>query len=149
MESSTQESVTFCAEEAERQGRGPIQVAWMVEAWLYATEHPLTTSTDEKLRVIKMLGHLVERENPKDNWRRYNVRVGDRICPNVAEVPDLMTRWAARLFDMKPSEAYYEFELIHPFVDGNGRVGKIIFNSLADRMKNPFMPPDFFNCANP
>lgn len=144
-----QEIVTFCAEEVERQGRGPIQVAWMIDAWVYAMEHPLTTMIDEKLRVIKLLGHLVEHENPKDQWRRFNVRVGDRICPNVSEVPDLMTRWANRLCDMKPSEAYYEFEMIHPFVDGNGRVGKIIFNSIADRMKTPFMPPNFFNCANP
>lgn len=142
--------VNFCAEEVERQGRGPIQVAWMVEAWMCAADRWFKARRYSTLdRLIIELGNKVEHENPDDNWRQLNVRVGSRICPNVAEVPDLMDRWIENLVKMAPAEAYFEFEMIHPFADGNGRVGKIVFNSLCDSMSTPQMPPNFFNCANP
>jgi fido (protein-threonine AMPylation protein) len=50
---------------------------------------------------------------------------------------------------MTPDEAYLEFEEIHPFVDGNGRAGKIIFNWLADSLGDPKMPPNFWGIYNP
>lgn len=44
---------------------------------------------------------------------------------------------------------YYEYEEIHPFVDGNGRSGKILYNYLLGRLDDPIMPPNFFGSANP
>lgn len=145
----TQAIVTFCAEEVERQGRGPVQVAWMVEAWMYAAARTFRGAEDPTRRLLQMLGHLVERENNKETWRQFNVRVGRHVCPNVAEVPDLMVRWIRNLRAMTPEEAYKELMEIHPFVDGNGRVGKIVYNALKGTLDKPQMPPNFFNCANP
>ena len=45
---------------------------------------------------------------------------------------------------MTPEEAYKEFQIIHPFEDGNGRVGKIIYNKLKNSLDNPTFPPIFF-----
>jgi fido (protein-threonine AMPylation protein) len=45
--------------------------------------------------------------------------------------------------------AYREFQTIHPFRDGNGRTGKILYNYLRGTLADPVMPPNFFNCANP
>ena len=45
--------------------------------------------------------------------------------------------------------AYYNFEKIHPFGDGNGRTGKIILNWLNDSLESPVMPPNFWDCSNP
>jgi len=55
----------------------------------------------------------------------------------------------AAAHDGTPAEAYREFQEIHPFRDGNGRVGKIVFNLLNGTLHDPQMPPNFFNCANP
>lgn len=44
---------------------------------------------------------------------------------------------------------YYEYENIHPFRDGNGRSGKILYNYLLGTLENPQMPPNFWGGNNP
>lgn len=153
MSEITQPIVQFCAEEVERQGRGPIQVAWMVDAWAIAiAEWPRRSKeVGSLLALLIMLGNRVEKRNAEDSFRGVGVRVGTRICPNAHEVLDLMRGWARNVLsaEMTPEEAYKELMLIHPFVDGNGRVGKIVYNALRGSLDKPEMPPNFFNCANP
>jgi fido (protein-threonine AMPylation protein) len=43
---------------------------------------------------------------------------------------------------MAPLEAYVEYEEIHPFVDSNGRTGKIILNYLNGTLLDPIFPPN-------
>lgn len=139
--------IQFCAEEVERQRRGPIQVWWMCEAWDYAggAADDLPYGRLPSLIQIQRLGKLVEHDaNTGTSWRSCNVRVGLHVAPQYREVPDLMSRWCANLDAMTPAEAYKEFELIHPFQDGNGRVGKIIYNWLKGTLDDPVMPPNFF-----
>lgn len=44
---------------------------------------------------------------------------------------------------------YFEYEQIHPFSDGNGRTGKILYNYLLDSMDDPVLPPNFFGTKAP
>lgn len=87
----------------------------------------------------------------KPEWRGYyrlnakqNVQVGGRICPDYTLVGDLMEDWLQSYGDWsKPYsalDAHVEFELIHPFVDGNGRTGRMLVNWAMYRRKNPIVP---------
>lgn len=145
MRNPSVEIVRFCAEEVQRQGRGPIQVADMVDAWLLAMR---AYSHYPSLKLIQNLGHLVEPLFNDGGWRNVGVRVGDHVAPHPAEVSSRMERWFKALPDMTPAEAYREFEEVHPFRDGNGRVGKIVFNFLNKTLEKPTMPPNFFGCLN-
>lgn len=161
----TLEIVRYCAEEVDRQGRGPIQVFNMLDAWQHAicSNVSLCPMNSEEWRLhLLRWAHLVEpTQNPwieRDiertrlvygGWRKCNVRVGSRCCPNPAKLPGLLKELVERFDELPPEEAYREFELIHPFVDGNGRVGKILMNALKGTLEHPVMPPNYFSSANP
>lgn len=139
------EVIKYCAEEVKRQGRGAVEVYNMCDAWHYA----MGSEWAAPLIDIALLGALVEPSRNGGSFRKVGVMVGDRICPPAEEVFDLMERYIDNLKRMAPAEAYKEFELIHPFVDGNGRVGKIIFNWCNGTLAAPVMPPNFWGIANP
>lgn len=65
-------------------------------------------------------------------WRTCGVMVGGRVCPPWREVPSLHMMWLATWFAANTEErikqAHIIWEKIHPFVDGNGRTGRMIMN---------------------
>ena len=89
----TRKIVRFCAEEVCRQGRGPIQVSWMVDAWMAAADMwpDCMQNDDALLQAVILLGSHVEERNPLENFRGVGVRVGDHICPSPAEVPSVLS----------------------------------------------------------
>jgi len=83
-------------------------------------------------------------------WREVLVRVGDDIPPSPDDLPRLMTRWWSSVSKAAQDERehlsldkawFYHnaFECIHPFIDGNGRVGRLILNQLALLSDNPWV----------
>jgi Fic family protein len=133
----------FCAEEVERQGDELASVADMFDAWCHALSVRKVTEIN-----VRAWGMLVKPIND-GCWRKCGVRVGSHIAPPPQEVPRLMQRWIENLPNMTPEQAYKEFQLVHPFRDGNGRVGKIVYNLLSGSLEDPKLPPNFFNCSNP
>lgn len=70
-------------------------------------------------------------------YRDYNVRVGSYIAPVWKEVVRLMNGLITFINsekNMNPVElsaiAHYRFERIHPFGDGNGRIGRLLMNYI-------------------
>jgi len=69
--------------------------------------------------------------NHAGNFRTSNVRVGEHIAPQAQLVPQLMKQlfeWLKNSDEhilLKSCIFHYEFEFIHPFVDGNGRIGRL------------------------
>lgn len=70
-------------------------------------------------------------------YRNISVRIsgGSVILPNPMKVPDLMAEFEKYLKEEKDVikraiMAHFKFVSIHPFVDGNGRVGRLIMNLI-------------------
>jgi hypothetical protein len=139
--------IEYVTEEVRRQGHDVTQldgierVAWMLFAWSYALSH-----ADRKpdLGDVIPLGTKVERCKNSRGYRQCAVRVGIYVCPDCREVSRLLVQMFKHRDDMTPLEFYREFEQIHPFVDGNGRTGKILFNWLNGTLLEPIFPPNDF-----
>lgn len=71
-------------------------------------------------------------------FRNCNVYIGGKIAPNPHLASAMLDNWLLDHANAKTEEeikkAHIEFEHIHPFEDGNGRVGRIIIN--WQRLKN-------------
>lgn len=80
-------------------------------------------------------------------YRTVQVFVGSSIPPKPQDVPDKMAgllRWhSINKKNLHPlvlaSYFHTEFEKIHPFVDGNGRVGRLLMNFILHKNKFPMI----------
>lgn len=124
---------------------------------------------------IKRIGSIVEPHENKNGFRTLWVQVGSDVKENpefidkdldtllylyyegvLKEYPNL--GFGSPNFPLWDTEKkqeltdidyfYYYYETIHPFFDGNGRSGKIIYNYLKGTLDNPVLPPNFWG-GNP
>lgn len=114
------------------------------QAWLWFKTQELTLETIQQLQGMIMQEHLKKMSWALGKWRTVDVRVGFRICPDWRMVPTLMYAW--RVADGEPQtelraiQSHVEFEKIHPFVDGNGRAGRMILNYQVQKLGlKPFL----------
>lgn len=84
------------------------------------------------IRAINVLelGRLINQQ-PNLSWRVVKVHFANG---NEGVDPHHIDRLIRQLIDnqenLTPEEFYWEFERIHPFHDGNGRVGAILYSLL-------------------
>ena len=100
---------------------------------------PITTETVLSLHHLMMDGVLPD----AGQWRvgYVHIRGADYTPPHPREVPQLMTDWVTWLDDdsqtyspvLRAALAHVVFETIHPFSDGNGRVGRLLLNLMLMR----------------
>ncbi|HEY3854208.1 MAG TPA: Fic family protein [Verrucomicrobiae bacterium] len=126
-----------------------------VNAWREVSNYKRALSSGtEKLKSLPFCGRLIrelheilmngvrgEHLTP-DEWRTKQNAIGSDwrfVPPPVTEVQNCITALEKYLNDDKSSKydplikaylAHYQFEAIHPFPDGNGRIGRVILSLM-------------------
>lgn len=114
---------------------GVIEVYESIENFNY-------TSMDDMFQAHSILMKDVLK-NPS-LFRDVNVGVGNHIAPPANQIPKLMKNLFSWLknSDEHPlvvsSIFHYEFEFIHPFIDGNGRMGRFWQTLILNSYKKVF-----------
>lgn len=94
--------------------------------------------------------HALPEEDP-GNWRRHEIHQfpGGMKPPSFTDVDVLMTDWVADVnalptsppeglpFPERLAALHSRFEGIHPFLDGNGRTGRLVLNLILVRLGYP------------
>lgn len=107
-------------------------------AWEYLINEPkINGGVILKTHKILML-HQKLLPNERGYWRRCEVTIGGRMGKPWRYVPDLMAQWVERTqlqidypgsrIENDIKENHVAYETIHPFVDGNGRTGRMFLN---------------------
>lgn len=78
-------------------------------------------------------------------YRNVDVFIGRQICPSAALIPELIDFWfhftkkMIEQSDLEPLKiawiSHHMFEVIHPFIDGNGRTGRLLLNKILSELR--------------
>lgn len=88
------------------------------------------------------------------HYRKLSVKVGNLVPPPAQHVPDLMAELErfintdeSLLPIVKAGLAHVQFETIHPFLDGNGRIGRLLIVLMlieSGVLSEPILYPSYY-----
>jgi hypothetical protein len=148
--SSSQKVARHCALECWNQRSGELSVSWMFDAWIFAMTYGIGRGFFGEPKIIvptvdfiHRVGELVEptKNIGINNFRKVPVIINGKVIVVTDFEENLNNLIKNGWFRENAEEFYSEFEDIHPFIDGNGRVGNILFNVLKGTLGDPVMPP--------
>lgn len=137
--------IKWAAEECERQQSGELSVANLCNALSFARDI-WDRQLVLRLNYIRLLGKLVEPEKNNRGFRETPIHFFDMTTALPAhQIVSALESLINNGNQLSPTEWYTEFEKIHPFVDGNGRVGAILWNRKNGTLNKPVSPPNVFH----
>lgn len=139
--------IEFCAIECQLQISGEHSVSWMCRAWSMA-KLGASLGARPTPDLIEDLGILVEPVKNAGGFRKAGVRVGRDVKGDWMLVPGQIEQLClehAHGIPMPHTEWFRRYEEVHPFIDGNGRTGQILFNWLNGTLDAPVWAPNFWN----
>lgn len=87
-------------------------------------------------------------------YRKQSVSVGNHVPPPASEVPRLMSELEKYINEpsdlpplIKAGLAHVQFETIHPFLDGNGRIGRLLIVLMlieSGLLEAPILYPSYY-----
>jgi hypothetical protein len=156
---------------------GGIRVDWMMRAWDYARDKAKTGVRPDP-DDIQRLAAYIEPDGNRLGWRLVGVTIAGQSGAPAGMVPYLMEVLYSRVYAVEPVQGlkgassgeyrssweafekltadiqttddwYLAFEAVHPFVDGNRRTGKVLYNWLLGTLDDPVLVRDYFGGGNP
>ena len=122
--------------------------AWSEGEWISLTElRQVHAVAMEPVCNVAPHPDAAPEERP-GTYRRHDIQPfpGGMLPPPWTEVPALMTDWIsdvnkvvprARDFPELVARLHCRFEQVHPFLDGNGRAGRLVMNLMLVRLGYP------------
>lgn len=124
-----------------QQATTPIEVARFADAY-YRALYGIKPRIRQEWSTFVM--NTAERIDPRNKTvRSVPVTVNGTVIPYHTIPRALRNLYdAIERHDITPDEAYQEFETIHPFIDGNGRVGHLLWAMMHNSWPMQF-PPEY------
>ena len=111
----------------------------LLEAWKYVEKNHRRLPTNRDLQELHArVNRDIESEKTLGQFKKVQNYIGDRYTSSYLFIEERMKqlwKWINHAFAEIDEyevafQSHAQFEIIHPFVDGNGRVGRLLLNWL-------------------
>jgi len=142
----TEEVKHWCYRQCELQhATTESDISGMEQAWRYASIMWNSFGSIVDISDIVIMGNLIDpAANPNGRFRTGPaVFLSGGTSLPAHRIESVLSGFLSMLDDMTPEMAYRELMYIHPFKDGNGRMGALVYNILNGTIVNPVDPPEY------